>query len=98
MMKTGREKMKIKIKLSLMMIVIVAIVAGGVAVIELVKSSNITLNLAKQKTMYLTRQRAQYWDGRLNGYISTLQTLANIFNFYENIPVAGRRQQFEDNL
>jgi len=34
--------MKIKIKLSIMMIAIVAIVAGGIAIIELVKSSDIT--------------------------------------------------------
>jgi len=93
-----KEKMKIKIKLSLMMIAIVAVVAGGIAIIELVKSSNITMALAKQKTMYLARQRAQYWDGRMNGYINVLQTLSNIFNFYESIPLAERRQQFEDNL
>jgi len=90
--------MKIKIKLSIMMIAIVAIVAGGLAIIQLAKSSDITLALSKQKTMYLARQRAQYWDGRLNGYINVLQTLSNIFNFYESIPVAERRQQFEDNL
>jgi hypothetical protein len=60
--------MKIKINLSIMMIAIVAIVAGGLAIIQLVKSSDITLNLSKQKTMYLARQRAEYWDGRLNGY------------------------------
>jgi len=90
--------MKIKIKLSLMMIAIVAVVSGGIAIIELVKSSDITLRLAKEKTLYLARQRAQYWDGRLNGYISTLQALSNIFNFYESIPVADRRQQFEDNI
>jgi len=90
--------MKIKVKLSIMMIAIVAIVAGGIAIIELMKSSDITLRLAKEKTLYLARQRAQYWDGRLNGYISTLQALSNIFNFYESIPVADRRQQFEDNI
>jgi len=90
--------MKIKVKLSIMMIAIVAIVAGGIAVIELQKASEITLRLAKDKTMYLARQRAQYWDGRLNGYISTLQALSNIFNFYESIPVGDRRQQFEDNI
>jgi len=90
--------MKIKVKLSIMMIAIVAIVAGGLAVIQLVKSSGTTLALSKQKTMYLARQRAQYWDGRMNGYINVLQTLSNIFNFYESIPVGERRQQFEDNL
>jgi len=90
--------MKIKIKLSIMMIAIVAIVAGGIAVIELQKSSGIVMGLAREKTLYLTRQRAQYWDGRLNGYINVLQTLSNIFNFYESIPLNERRQQFEDNL
>jgi len=90
--------MKIKIKLSIMMIAIVAIVAGGIAIIELQRASSIALGLAKQKTLYLARQYAQYWDGRLNGYINVLETLSNIFNFYESIPVAERRQQFEDNL
>jgi methyl-accepting chemotaxis protein len=90
--------MKIKIKLSILMIAIVAIVAGGIAIIQLVRASDIALNLAKDKTMYLARQRAQYWDGRLNGYISTLQALSDIFNFYESIPVNDRRQQFEDNI
>jgi len=90
--------MKIKIKLSIMMIAIVAVVGGGIAIIELNKASDIALRLAKDKTMYLARQRAQYWDGRLNGYISTLQALSNIFNFYESIPLAGRREQFEDNI
>jgi methyl-accepting chemotaxis protein len=93
-----RDKVKIKIKLSIMMIAIVAIVAGGIAVIELQKASEIALRLAKDKTLYLARQRAQYWDGRLNGYMSTLQALSNIFNFYESIPLNERRQQFEDNI
>jgi len=90
--------MKIKIKLSIMMIAIVAVVGGGIAVIELNKASDIALRLAKDKTLYLARQRAQYWDGRLNGYISTLQALSNIFNFYESIPAKDRRKQFEDNI
>ncbi|GBU27397.1 methyl-accepting chemotaxis protein [Treponema sp. R8-4-B8] len=90
--------MKIKIKLSIMMIAIVLVVAGGIAIIELVKSSNITMNLAKQKTMYLARQRAQYWDGRIGGYIEVLQTLSYVMNFYENIDVNTRRQTYEDTL
>ena len=76
--------MKIKVKLSIMMIAIVLVVAGGLAIIQLEKSSSIALGLSKQKTLYLARQYAQYWDGRLNGYINVLQTLSNIFNFYES--------------
>jgi len=77
--------MKIKIKLSIMMIAIVVIVAGGIAVIELAQASNIAMNLARQKTVYLAGEEAQYWDGKINGYIQVLQTLSNIFNFYESI-------------
>jgi len=90
--------MKIKIKLSIMMIAIVLVVAGSIAIIELVKSSNITLSLARQKTMYLARQQAQYWDGRMTGYINVLQTLSYIMNFYESLPANTRRQTYEDTL
>jgi len=90
--------MKIKIKLSIMMIAIVLVVAGGIAIIELVKSSDITLSLARQKTMYLARQRAEYWDGRIGGYINVLQTLSYVMNFYENIAANTRRQTYEDTL
>jgi len=80
------------------MIAIVAVVAGGIAVIQLIRASGIAMNLSEQKTLYLARQRALFWDGKMNGYINVLQTLSNIFNFYEEIPIADRRQQFEDNL
>jgi methyl-accepting chemotaxis protein len=92
------KKMKLKLRLSLIMVAVVAVVAAGVALIQLTMSSDIVMDLSDDKTLYLARQRAEYWDGRLNGYISTLQGLSNIFNFYENIPLADRRQQFEDNL
>jgi len=87
--------MKIKIKLTIMMVSIMLVAASGIALIQLFRATNITMGLAKQKTMYLARQRAQYWDGRIGGYLQVLQTLSNEFNYYENIPVAERREQFE---
>jgi methyl-accepting chemotaxis protein len=90
--------MKIKIKLSIMMILIVVIVTGGVAFVQQIRSSEMIMTVAKQRTKYLTRQYAKHWDGILLNYINILQTLSNIFNFYEDIPVKDRRQQFEDNL
>ena len=90
--------MKIKYKLSVMMIAIVLVVAGGIAIIELAQASSITLNLARQKTMYLARQRAEYWDGRIGGYIEVLQTLSYVMNFYESIDRNTRRQTYEDTL
>jgi methyl-accepting chemotaxis protein len=90
--------MKIKFKLSILIIAIVALVAGSIAIIQLRDASKIALNLSKHKTMYLARQRAEYWDGRMNGYINVLQTLSNIMNFYENLPAADRRQTYEDTM
>jgi len=87
--------MKIKIKLSIMMIAIMVVGAGAIALIQLNQATKITMGLAKQKTMYLARQRAQYWDGRIGGYIQVLQTLSNQMNFYENIDPASRRKEYE---
>jgi len=87
--------MKIKFKLSIMMISIVVVVAGGIAVLELQQASSISLDLSKQKTSYLARQRAQYWTGRIGGYIEVLHTVANIMNHYEEIAPADRRTQYE---
>jgi len=90
--------MRIKFKLSILMVAIVVAVAGSIAVIELVRASNIASSLAKQKTMYLARQRAQYWEGRMNGYLQTLHTAANVMGHYESIAVGERRAQYEELL
>jgi len=90
--------MKIKIKLSIMMIAIVLVVGGGIAVIELIQASNIALRLSRQKTMYLGRQYAKEWDGKIDGYIKVLQTLSNVMNFYENLEPEIRRQEYENTL
>ena len=87
--------MKIKIKLSIIMVGIMIIGAGAIALIQLNRATAITLGLAKQKTMYLARQRAQYWDGRIAGYIQVLQTLSNEMNYYESVPPTERRPQYE---
>jgi methyl-accepting chemotaxis protein len=97
-LKKRRKKMKIKFKLSIFIIAIVAVIVAGVAILLLRQASDIALNLSKQKTMYLARQRAQYWDGRISGYIDVLQTMSNIMNFYENLPAAERRQTYEDTM
>ncbi|MCL1955318.1 MAG: methyl-accepting chemotaxis protein, partial [Brevinematales bacterium] len=90
--------MKIKIKLTVMMIAIMVAGSAGIALIQLSRATDITMGLAKQKTMYLARQRAQYWDGRIGGYIQVLQTLSNEMNFYENIEPATRRTEYENML
>jgi methyl-accepting chemotaxis protein len=56
------------------------------------------LNLSKQKTLYLARQYAKEWDGKIDGYIKVLQSLSNVMNFYENLNPAERRQEYENTL
>jgi len=90
--------MKLKFRLCLIVIAIVVVVAGGIAIIELQQASSIIMALARQKTLYVARQQAQYWDGRINGYIQILQTLSNNMNFYESLEPATRRQTYEDTL
>jgi len=90
--------MKIKLKLSIMVILIMTVAIAGVAVLLLWQASNISLNLSKQKTAYLARQRAQYWNGRIGGYIQVLHTTANIMSHYEEIAPAERRAQYENIL
>jgi len=90
--------LKIKIKLSILLIAVVVVVAGSIAVIELRQASDIALRLSRQKTMYLAREYAKEWDGKIDGYIKVLQSLSDVMNFYENVDPAARRQNYENML
>ncbi|MDR2923613.1 MAG: HAMP domain-containing protein, partial [Treponema sp.] len=90
--------MKIKYKLSILVIAIVVAVAVGISVTQLIKASNISLNLSKRSILYLTRQRAQYWSGRINGYIQMLHTAADVMGDYESVETDVRRGQYEEVL
>jgi len=90
--------MKKKAKTSIVIIAIIAIFAGGVIIIQLSQASNITLNMSKQKTMYMARQYAQVWDGKIDGYIKVLQSLSNVMNFYENLIPESRRREYENTM
>jgi len=88
--------MKLKFKLSIIVIAIVTVVITGVAVLLLREASGISMDLSKQKVAYLTRQRAQYWNGRIGGYIQVLRTAAQVMGNFENVSVGERRRQYED--
>jgi len=87
--------MKIKFKLSLLVIAIMAIVLTSVVVILVRQASSIALNLSKHKTIYLARQRAQYWNGRIGGYIQVLHTIADTMGHYESEEPEERRGHYE---
>jgi len=86
--------MKIKVKLSVMMIAIVVLIAGGIAAIQLMRSSAIAEGISIKRILNLTNVRATYWEGRLGNYLQTLHTLADVFSYYESIPAEDRRNQF----
>ncbi|WP_461256283.1 methyl-accepting chemotaxis protein [Treponema sp. R80B11-R83G3] len=90
--------MKIKIKLSLMMIAIVLVVAGGIAVIELIQASDISLNLSVRNLKNTANAQAMYWQGRENDFLSKLDGIADIMGEYEHIPVQERRDEYDNML
>ncbi len=80
------------------MIAIVAIAAGGIAVIELMQTSNISLRLSLRGLNYLAREQAQYWQGREESYIKQLTAIAEIMSEFETLPVQDRRDQYDNML
>jgi len=88
--------MKIKIKLSLMVIAIVVVIATSVAVILLQQATKTSLVLSLRSIENLDNQRAAYWEGREDSLFRAVRTLANIMGDYEQIPVAERRNRFDD--
>jgi methyl-accepting chemotaxis protein len=90
--------MKIKLKLSAMMIAIVVAVAGSIAVLQLRQASGISLEMSKRGVTYLSRQRAEYWKGLLNGYIQVLRTAAAVMSDYEDLPAPERRDRYDQML
>jgi len=83
---------------AVIIIVAAIVLVLGFVVIQLRQASNIAMNLSRQKTMYLARQYAQYWGGKIDGYIKVLQSLSNIMEFYENLEPAARRQEYENTM
>jgi methyl-accepting chemotaxis protein len=90
--------MKFKIKLSIMMIAIVAVVAGGIAVIQLKQTSNISLELSLRGLNYLAGEQARYWQGREESYIKQLTGIAEIMSEFEMLPAHERRDQYDNML
>ncbi|MDR2595850.1 MAG: methyl-accepting chemotaxis protein [Treponema sp.] len=87
--------MKLKLKLSIMVIAIMAVVITTVTLVLVQRASKISRHLSEDKITYLARQRAQYWSGRIDGYLQVLRTISNNMNYYENVALDQRRTQYE---
>ncbi|MDR2597926.1 MAG: hypothetical protein LBC76_11490, partial [Treponema sp.] len=87
--------MKLKLKLSLMVIAIMAIVIATATTVLVQRATKIAKELTKDKVTYLVRQRCEYWAGRVDGFYQVLHTISNNMNYYENVNVNQRRDQYE---
>ncbi|MCL2805093.1 MAG: methyl-accepting chemotaxis protein [Treponema sp.] len=90
--------MKLNIKLSLMVIAIITVVVTGIAIMLLSEASDISIDLSLRGIDYLAAEKATYWEGRENGHIRVLRTLANIMADYEDMAPEIRRNQFDNML
>ena len=90
--------MKIKIKLNLIIIAIIVVIIVGIAALLLQKASNISIELSKRGIAYLTDIQVEYWQGREEGHVRMLRTLADIMANYNNMPADTRRDQFDSML
>jgi methyl-accepting chemotaxis protein len=87
--------MKLKLKLSGLVIGILLIIVSVVVVVLVQRATKVARELTEDKVQFLTRQRATYWSGRLDGYLQVLRTISNNMNYYENVDVNVRRPQYE---
>jgi len=90
--------MKLKLKLSIMIIAIMVVVVTGVAILMTQRATSISRRLSEQKIAYLARQRAQYWSGRIGGYLEVLHTTSQVMGNFENMDIRIRRDMYEELL
>ena len=90
--------MKLKFKLSIMVIAIMAVVVTGVAALLLRQASGISMDLSVRSLENLAGRQAEFWKGREDGYLRSLETLAAIMAEYETMPPEERRDHFDDIL
>jgi len=90
--------MNLKIKLSILTISIVALVAGGLALIQLQRATDITMDLSVRGIRYVAKEQAAFWKGRQNSYLDKLDGVADIMGEFESIPAAGRRDMYDNIL
>ncbi|MDR3303235.1 MAG: methyl-accepting chemotaxis protein [Treponema sp.] len=88
--------MKIKIRLSITVMVIVLIVVAALSTVLLTISSNMALELSVESATRLAQQQASYWQGREEGYIRVIRTVASFMGEYRNIPVEERRSRLNN--
>ncbi|MCL2094247.1 MAG: methyl-accepting chemotaxis protein [Treponema sp.] len=88
--------MKIKVKLTLIGIAMTVTVAAAISIVLVNRASNISIGISTQALEYLNDQQSEYWDGRVNGHLRVLHTLADSMAAYHRYDPEERRDIFDE--
>ncbi|MCL2070292.1 MAG: hypothetical protein FWH19_04825, partial [Treponema sp.] len=88
--------MKIKVKLTFMGIAMTVVVAAAISFVLANRASNISMGLSVAGLEYLADNQSEYWNGRVNGHLRALKTIADQMAAYHNYPVQLRRDIFDE--
>jgi len=87
--------MKLKLKMSIIVIAILVAVVATLSILMLNSASHTVIELNRSVLEYMSGEQAEYWKGRQDYRFSMLNTLENIFSYYQDVPAAERRDQFD---
>jgi len=88
--------MKIKVKMTFMGIAMTVAVALAISVVLLSRASTISMDLSIDILHEMADLQSEYWNGRINGHVRVLRTLANVMAGYESLPPETRRDTFDE--
>jgi methyl-accepting chemotaxis protein len=91
----GGIKVKIKVKLSIMVIAIMVVVVAAVSIVLLQEASRTSVEMSVHSIYNLALSRANYWEGRENGFLQMLKGIANVMSEYEAVPPNERRDRYD---
>ena len=87
--------MKIKVKLTIVGIALTVAVAAAISIGMLTRASAISMELSIDGLVYLNDEQTEYWNGRVNGHLRVLKSLANAMAVYDNYEPQYRRDIFD---
>jgi len=88
--------MKIKVKITLMGIIMTVVVAVAITVVLVSRASAVSNELSTEGMENLTDLQAEYWNGRINGHLRVVRTLAETMCGYNKYEQSQRRNIFDD--
>ena len=88
--------MKIKFKLALLGIAMTLIVSVAISLVLVNRASATSMELSIAGMEYLNEQQVEYWNGRVNGHLRVIRSLAYAMGNYASYPVELRRDIFDE--